>query len=224
MRNAAAASAPGGLKRCPTPRTAPQGRDANKKLQRALRAQKMRDKLPAMVAAVRRGLGEWKEAEGVPFLYDGRDYDVRGGVQRTGCLQRARGLLSSARLQAAHDAAAVGDAIALLRHPATLTAGTATAAAPCLRPCWMTWSSAWTSWRRRRRQRPPHAASRSRPGPARRRRARRRGPAPRRGRRCPRASPRGSCRSATRSRWWSGEPRPWGAGGAVLGQVGMGRG
>jgi hypothetical protein len=54
----------------------PQGRDANQKLQRALKAQKLRERLPALAAAVRAGLQEWAESEGAPFLYDGADFNV----------------------------------------------------------------------------------------------------------------------------------------------------
>jgi hypothetical protein len=41
-----------------------QGRDANKKLQRAIKAGKLRDKLPAMVQELRALLAEWKDCEG----------------------------------------------------------------------------------------------------------------------------------------------------------------
>lgn len=41
-----------------------QGRDANKKLQRAIKAGKLRDKLPAMVQELRGLLAEWKDCEG----------------------------------------------------------------------------------------------------------------------------------------------------------------
>lgn len=51
------------------------GRDANKKLQRAIKAGKLRDKLPAMVQELRDLLAEWKDCEGEPFLFDGRDYE-----------------------------------------------------------------------------------------------------------------------------------------------------
>eukprot|EP00878_Enallax_costatus_P027660 GHUV01029802.1.p1 GENE.GHUV01029802.1~~GHUV01029802.1.p1 ORF type:complete len:632 (+),score=237.56 GHUV01029802.1:325-2220(+) len=50
------------------------GRDANKKLQRAIKAAKVRDRLPAMLADVRVMLDEWRESEGEPFMYDGKDY------------------------------------------------------------------------------------------------------------------------------------------------------
>ncbi|GBF94150.1 hypothetical protein Rsub_07137 [Raphidocelis subcapitata] len=53
------------------------GRDANRKLQRALRAQKLRERLPALAAAVRSGLDAWREAEGSTFDYDGSDYAVQ---------------------------------------------------------------------------------------------------------------------------------------------------
>jgi hypothetical protein len=54
-----------------------QGRDANKKLQRAIKAKKLRERLPGMLAEVRSRLAEWRDSEGAPFTYDGRDYEVR---------------------------------------------------------------------------------------------------------------------------------------------------
>eukprot|EP00879_Flechtneria_rotunda_P029028 GHRR01031283.1.p1 GENE.GHRR01031283.1~~GHRR01031283.1.p1 ORF type:complete len:125 (-),score=39.44 GHRR01031283.1:335-709(-) len=55
---------------------AAQGRDANRKLQRAIRAGKLRERLPAMLAELRQLLVEWRDTEGEPFLYDGADYEV----------------------------------------------------------------------------------------------------------------------------------------------------
>jgi hypothetical protein len=49
-----------------------QGRDANKKLQRAIRAAKLRDRLPQAISDLHRLLDEWKESEG----------EVRGGHTR----------------------------------------------------------------------------------------------------------------------------------------------
>lgn len=53
-----------------------QGRDANKRLQRAIRATKLRERLPAMLSELRGRLLEWRECEDKPFLYDGKDYQV----------------------------------------------------------------------------------------------------------------------------------------------------
>lgn len=53
-----------------------QGRDANRKLQRAIKAGKTRERMPAMLDRVRDALNEWRETEGASFLYDGRDYEV----------------------------------------------------------------------------------------------------------------------------------------------------
>jgi hypothetical protein len=39
----------------------------------------MREALPARIARVAAALAEWREAEGAPFLYDGRDYEVGPG-------------------------------------------------------------------------------------------------------------------------------------------------
>jgi hypothetical protein len=57
-----------------------QGRDANKKLQRAIKAKKLRERLPGMLVEVRSRLAEWRDSEGAPFTYDGRDYEVRGAA------------------------------------------------------------------------------------------------------------------------------------------------
>ncbi|KAF6264709.1 microtubule associated protein-domain-containing protein [Scenedesmus sp. NREL 46B-D3] len=51
------------------------GRDANRKLQRAIRAKKLREHLPGMLSEVRERLAEWRGSEGAPFTYDGRDYE-----------------------------------------------------------------------------------------------------------------------------------------------------
>lgn len=53
-----------------------QGRDANAKLQRSIRAQKLRDALPTIVAGLAQRLEEWELAEGSPFMYDGKEYTV----------------------------------------------------------------------------------------------------------------------------------------------------
>jgi hypothetical protein len=54
-----------------------QGRDANRKLQRAIKAKKLRERLPGLLVEVRSRLAEWRDSEGAPFTYDGRDYEVR---------------------------------------------------------------------------------------------------------------------------------------------------
>jgi hypothetical protein len=41
-----------------------QGRDANKRLQRAIRAGKLRERLPSLIEELRVLLAEWKEGEG----------------------------------------------------------------------------------------------------------------------------------------------------------------
>lgn len=68
----------------------PQGRDASRNLARAIEAGKMREALPARIARVAAALAEWREAEGAPFLYDGRDYEVGpwgcGGVCMCVCV------------------------------------------------------------------------------------------------------------------------------------------
>lgn len=53
-----------------------QGRDANRNLQRAIKVQKVRDKLPAMIQHTYRLLADWYQREGQPFMYDGQDYQV----------------------------------------------------------------------------------------------------------------------------------------------------
>ena len=51
-----------------------QGRDANRKLQRAIRAGKARERMPALVQHMHSLLDGWMEEQGGPFLYNGRDY------------------------------------------------------------------------------------------------------------------------------------------------------
>lgn len=51
-----------------------QGRDANRKLQRAIRAAKLRDRMPVLMDAVADATHEWSVTEGEPFRYDGQDY------------------------------------------------------------------------------------------------------------------------------------------------------
>ena len=54
-----------------------QGRDANRKLQRAIKAGKARERMPALVQSMHGLLDGWMEEHGCPFLYDGRDYKAR---------------------------------------------------------------------------------------------------------------------------------------------------
>ena len=61
---------------------AAQGRDANRKLQRAIRAGKARERLPALLAALGARAAAWAEAEGRPFLWDGQDFEVRACFSR----------------------------------------------------------------------------------------------------------------------------------------------
>lgn len=50
------------------------GRDANRKLQRSIRAAKVRDRLPDMLEAATAALAAWATATGGPFLFDGEDF------------------------------------------------------------------------------------------------------------------------------------------------------
>ncbi|EIE21660.1 hypothetical protein COCSUDRAFT_66998 [Coccomyxa subellipsoidea C-169] len=50
------------------------GRDANRKLQRAIKAGKARDRMPAVIEQMQSMLEAWAESEDRPFLYDERDY------------------------------------------------------------------------------------------------------------------------------------------------------
>ncbi len=54
-----------------------QGRDANRKLQRAIKAGKARDRMPAVIEQMQSMLEAWAESEDRPFLYDERDYQVQ---------------------------------------------------------------------------------------------------------------------------------------------------
>jgi hypothetical protein len=51
-----------------------QGRDANARLQRSLRAQRLREVLPGLLASLRHTLESWSLTEGAPFMYDGQDF------------------------------------------------------------------------------------------------------------------------------------------------------
>ena len=57
-----------------------QGRDANRKLQRAIKAGKARERMPLLVQHLRGLLDSWMEEHSCPFLYDGRDYKARLGT------------------------------------------------------------------------------------------------------------------------------------------------
>ncbi|WIA37030.1 hypothetical protein OEZ86_014014 [Tetradesmus obliquus] len=115
------------------------GRDANRKLQRAIKAKKLRERLPGLLGEVRARLAEWRESEGAPFTYDGRDYEFevldvlqseveeaaearaakaarsatarRQSVSGGGAPPAAAGLLSPAKGAAPHRASAGGAAL-----------------------------------------------------------------------------------------------------------------
>jgi len=52
------------------------GRDSTKKLNRALRAGRMRDKLPDMIKILRKAIVQWEQEERCPFVYGNQDYNV----------------------------------------------------------------------------------------------------------------------------------------------------
>ncbi|CAD7704639.1 unnamed protein product [Ostreobium quekettii] len=52
------------------------GRDANQKLQRALRVGKIRDKLPEKVKRLQELILAWEQGEGQPFMFDSKNYRV----------------------------------------------------------------------------------------------------------------------------------------------------
>lgn len=54
-----------------------QGRDANRKLQRAIKAGKARDRMPAVIEHMQGRMEAWLESEGRAFVYDGREFMVR---------------------------------------------------------------------------------------------------------------------------------------------------
>ena len=54
-----------------------QGRDANRKLQRAIKAGKARDRMPAVIEHMQGMMEAWLESEGRTFVYDGNNYMVR---------------------------------------------------------------------------------------------------------------------------------------------------
>ena len=57
-----------------------QGRDANRRLQRSIRASRQRDRLPALLEHVLGLLAEWQVQEGSAFTYDGQMYQVGSTV------------------------------------------------------------------------------------------------------------------------------------------------
>ena len=59
-----------------------QGRDANRRLQRAIKAGKAREGMPLLVQGLRKQLEGWAEDRGCPFLLDGCDYRVRASLWR----------------------------------------------------------------------------------------------------------------------------------------------
>lgn len=53
-----------------------QGRDANRKLQRSIKAGKQRERMPSLVEQLRQVLTHWQMEHRQPFTYDGWDYKV----------------------------------------------------------------------------------------------------------------------------------------------------
>lgn len=53
-----------------------QGRDANRKLQRSIKAGKQRERMPSLVEQLRQVLTHWQMDHRQPFTYDGWDYKV----------------------------------------------------------------------------------------------------------------------------------------------------
>ena len=53
-----------------------QGRDANRKLQRSIKAGKQRERVPGLVEQLRQVLTHWQMEHRLPFTYDGFDYRV----------------------------------------------------------------------------------------------------------------------------------------------------
>ena len=52
------------------------GRDANRKLQRSIKAGKQRERVPGLVEQLRQVLTHWQMEHRQPFTYDGFDYRV----------------------------------------------------------------------------------------------------------------------------------------------------
>lgn len=53
-----------------------QGRDANRKLQRSIKAGKHRERMPSLVEQLRQVVTHWQMEHRQPFTYDGWDYKV----------------------------------------------------------------------------------------------------------------------------------------------------
>ena len=51
-----------------------QGRDANRKLQRSIKAGKQRERLPSLVEQLRQVLTQWQMQHRIPFTYGSQDY------------------------------------------------------------------------------------------------------------------------------------------------------
>ena len=63
-----------------------QGRDANRKLQRSIKAGKQRERMPSLVEQLRQVLTHWQMEHRQPFSYDGWDYKVRSTSMMHDCL------------------------------------------------------------------------------------------------------------------------------------------
>ncbi|BDA44904.1 65-kDa microtubule-associated protein 4 [Coccomyxa sp. Obi] len=84
------------------------GRDANRKLQRAIKAGKARDRMPAVIEHMQGMMEAWLESEGRTFVYDGRDYmDVLGNLkEEVEAEARERAAAHQQKTQGARKAAA----------------------------------------------------------------------------------------------------------------------
>ena len=65
-----------------------QGRDGHRNMQRGIKAEEMWRHMPAQIDKLRKALVDWQAAEGAPFAYDGRDYQVGGCPAPTPCVWR----------------------------------------------------------------------------------------------------------------------------------------
>ena len=67
-----------------------QGRDANRKLQRSIKAGKQRERMPGLVEQLRQVLTHWQMEHRQPFTYDGWDYKVSVACAHSLCSYTGR--------------------------------------------------------------------------------------------------------------------------------------
>jgi hypothetical protein len=100
-----------------------QGRDANSRLQRSIRAQRLRDALPSLAVSLRTRLEAWALAQGggAPFLYDSADYAPTLAAILAECEEASGCAAAKAAARAAQRSGASIAAGAAAPHPGLAT-------------------------------------------------------------------------------------------------------